>query len=258
MNYPTCTDKLVIRVNGMGQLTDNRYIGRFEIRKGINANDTFWKDSLHLGVRFNPGRDPNIGDNIYQIPFMTVGVNDPIPNRQLAKADVGDLVYVFITIYRHSVGYLDQYIATNAIPYPGLGGQRETLNSCLALVVQEQASRADNLQATIATQELVSLRASQKRVAETELIKTKTLSAELIHAEAKTVILQDIVRIRLAGTEDRARLLNEHLELIRESSADFDLETSEVETTIQKYIDFNAALLTEINQYYENLRSKAL
>ena len=94
------------------------------------------------------------------------------------------------------------------------------------------------------------------RIARTELIKTQTLAAELAHKEVISGILQDIVRIRLAGQEDRARLTNEHLARMETSSEEFDVETSEVEARIQQYLDFNAALLTQIEEYQSTLRTR--
>ena len=64
------------------------------------------------------------------------------------------------------------------------------------------------------------------------------------------------MRIRLAGQEDRARLTNEHLARMETSSEEFDVETSEVEARIQQYLDFNAALLTQIEEYQSTLRTR--
>ena len=93
-------------------------------------------------------------------------------------------------------------------------------------------------------------------IARAEEIKTQTLIDEIATQEVLTEILNDIVRIRLAGQEDRTRITNEYLDRARTASESFDLETSEIESRIQAYIDFNAALLVEIAEYRLSIQNR--
>ena len=121
---------------------------------------------------------------------------------------------------------------------------------------EEQATREKEVQATIAAESLEQLRKSKESVARTEVVKTQTLVAKLAHHAARTAILQEIVRIRLAGEEDRARLLNEYLIGAQAISEAFDTETAEVETRINEYIEFNRQLLTAIQGYQTAVQAR--
>ena len=114
---------------------------------------------------------------------------------------------------------------------------------------QEQAIREAEAQARMAEEELAALKERQLQIAQTELIKTKTLETRLQHQEVIAGILRDIVRIRLAGEEDRARITNEYLVRMEAEAAAFDVETEEIEARIQAYLDFNDALLERIETY---------
>ena len=111
-------------------------------------------------------------------------------------------------------------------------------------------------QALIAKQELQAALESKARVAQTELIKTQTLVTQIEHEEVIASILRDIVRIRLAGEEDRARLINEYLARSEAASAEFEGETAETEARIQKYIDFNDQLLARIEEYQTDIDNR--
>ena len=173
--------------------------------------------------------------------------------------------------------------------YPDTTNTVELVNACLALVQQqkedeehaaelarqeaadaariaaerdaaakeeEQAQREAESQARIAEQQLDAANERRLAIARAEEIKTQTLIDEIALQEVLTAILNDIVRIRLAGQEDRARITNEYLDRARSASADFDLETSEIESRIQAYIDFNAALLVEIAEYQLSIQNR--
>ena len=251
MQYPYCAEKFIFDFDGAGTLPNGQSVRTMQLVTG-----TSWKgDSWNLQRTFvgfeRDLSEPMHGSGFYNGDYHVIkrfyGLGDSIPSHFPNGPQSGDPVFAYIRVWGAG-------LTTNTIPFPAFGGRSDSINACLTQIQQEKTLRAMQAQATIAARELEALKASQQQIAATELLKTQALAVELAHAEARTVILQDIIRIRLAGTADRTRLLNEHLERIRESSADFDVETSEVETTIQEYIDFNAALLTEINQYYENLR----
>ena len=121
---------------------------------------------------------------------------------------------------------------------------------------QEQALLEAETQARIAEQELAAALASKARAAKLELVKTQSLENQLKHEEVIASILRDIVRIRLAGQEDRARITNEYLVRWEATVAEFEAETSEVEGRIQQYIDFNAQLLGRIAEYQDSIDSR--
>ena len=148
---------------------------------------------------------------------------------------------------------------STTIPYPNLPGPYEVINlanACFSQLEGAAIQREASRRATIAAQELIALHQEKIQTAENELLKTEALVAEIKFREVAGAILQEIARIRLAGKADRARLLNEHLERLRQSSDDFDIETSAVEDTIQQYINFNEALITEIDGYQTKLQER--
>ena len=103
------------------------------------------------------------------------------------------------------------------------------------------------------------LRATLERrivVAETELLRTETLVAEIKHKKAIGEILQDIVRIKLTGSLDRQRITNEYLNGVYTSLSDFDTEAKAIEAQIAEYVTFNEQLLGKINTYYGELESR--
>ena len=176
---------------------------------------------------------------------------------------------------------------SNAVLYPDTTNTVELVNACLALVAQEkedieheaelarqeaaeaarieaerdaaakeeeQAQREAEAQDLIAEQQLAAANERRLAIARAEEIKTQTLIDEIALQEVLTAILNDIVRIRLAGQEDRARITNEYLARARDTSENFEAETAGAESRIQEYLDFNALLLTEIAEYQADLR----
>ena len=124
------------------------------------------------------------------------------------------------------------------------------------LKAQEQARREAEQQARIAKLELQIVLDNKITVASTELIKTQTLAAQLEHEKTIGNVLKEIIRIRLAGEEDRARLTNEYLVDVESSTSAFEGETGEIETRIQEYIDFNEKLFTSIAEYQASIESR--
>ena len=121
---------------------------------------------------------------------------------------------------------------------------------------QGQALRDAETQARIAEEELKAVQERQRIVAETELIKTQTLRTQLEHEEAVAAIVQEIARIRLAGQQDRARLTNEYLIRAEASASEFNAEVEEIRKTIQDYLDFNSALLAQLDEYRSNIATE--
>ena len=178
---------------------------------------------------------------------------------------------------------------SNPALYPDISNWLEQVNTCLVLVQTEQTNRehaaavkrqeaeeaakriaeADavakeheqairqaEVEARIATEEIAAALANKLTIAKTELIKTEALVAQHKHEEALTAILQEIVRIRLAGTEDRARITSEYLERMKANAEAFDTETTEIEARIQKYLDFNDKLMVAIQEYQNDLQTR--
>ena len=121
---------------------------------------------------------------------------------------------------------------------------------------EQQAQRDAESQARIAAQELAAAQESKRRAAATELVKTQTLSTQIQHEEVIAGILRDIVRIRLAGQEDRARITNEYLTRAETAATAFEGETAETEARIQAFLDFNAALLTRLEEYQADIGAR--
>ena len=121
---------------------------------------------------------------------------------------------------------------------------------------EQQARLTAESQARIAEQQLAAANERRLVIARAEVIKTQTLIDEIATQEVITAILNDIVRIRLAGQDDRARITNEYLNRARNTSADFETETSEIESRVQEYLDFNAALLVEIAEYQLSIQNR--
>ena len=121
---------------------------------------------------------------------------------------------------------------------------------------QEIAIRQAEVEARIAREEIATALANKLTVAKTELIKTEALVAQHKHEEALSEILREIVRIRLAGTEDRARITSEYLERMKANAEVFDTETAEIEARIQQYLDFNDKLMVAISEYQGNLKTR--
>ena len=187
-------------------------------------------------------------------------------------------------------GSRDYYVSqSNAVLRPGTGSKLSLVNSCLALLAQEkhdqehaeqlrqeeaakqakllaqrdaelkaeeQAKREAEKQIRIIKIELQTILENKITVADTELIKTQTLAAQLEHDKTIGNLLNEIIKIKLAGDEDRAQLTNEYLVKLEASTFVFEGETGEIETRIQEYIDFNEKLFTSIVEYQANIESR--
>ena len=113
----------------------------------------------------------------------------------------------------------------------------------------ERAESEAKAQAEIAAAQRKAALESKAAAARLELLKTETLQKQLAHEQEIAAIVQDILRIRLAGEEDRARIINEYLTRIEREAAQFDEERGEIEARINQYLDFNAKLLTSLAEY---------
>ena len=180
-------------------------------------------------------------------------------------------------------------VISNYVRFPDISSIGEKVNICLSRVRTEQTSREHaaalaraeaeeaarisaeatavakereaiqkegESQARIAAQQIAAAKARKLEIAQIELHRTQNLVAQITHEEALAVVLREIVRIRLAGKEDRARITNEYLNRAAALDKAFEEETATVEARIQQYLDFNDALLEEIAGYHTSVRSR--
>ena len=280
MFYPNCLEVLYFRMPGMKPLPDNlpypygetfmRWLPNQNALHGYASQYQLPQEEVYfiIDAVARTGYSWGLGDGIRRSSFGNRGTDYP---------------YVRISL----TGRDGQW--SNAVLYPDTTNTVELVNSCLALVAQEkanrehaaeverqeaaeaariaaekdaaakeeeQAQREAQAQERIAEQQLAAANERRLVIARAEEIRTQTLIDEIALQEILTEILNDIVRIRLAGQDDRARITNEYLARARDASADFDLETSEIESRIQEYIDFNAALLVEIAEYRLSIQNR--
>ena len=278
MAYPECRELLIFRMPGLKPLPDDFPHSSIWVRPFPSQYDIYgyprqWYLSrgtayIDSDVLVQIGHSWELGDRIQESAFWRASTDSP----------------------SMQIRFLGEYGPwSKAVLYPDITNTVELVNPCLVQVQQqkkdeehtaelarqeaaeaariaaerdaaakeeEQARLTAESQARIAEQQLAAANERRLTIARAEEIKTQTLIDEIALQEVLTAILNDIVRIRLAGQEDRARITNEYLDRARSASADFDLETSEIESRIQAYIDFNAALLTEIAEYQLSIQNR--
>ena len=259
MVYPSCLEALIFHMPGMKPLPDDfpRYA------------------EIYIFQSFRASENLLVGMDKMAYKGYRWGLGDTVSRSAFPKSRTDGDTRIYIKLIYGAPW-------SNGVLYPDTTNTVELVNACLALVAQEkanrehtaelarqeaveaarieaerdaaakeeeQAQREAEAQARIAEQQLAAANERRLAIARAEEIKTQTLIDEIALQEVLTAILNDIVRIRLAGQEDRARITNEYLTRARTTSEGFDLETSEIESRVQEYLDFNAALLTEIAEY---------
>ena len=286
MVYPSCHEQLIWHMPGVASIfADPDQIS--EPGQGVriwdiwDANDDYWSDTdRDWGVRSIRVQDDKI---IFRLKDW--GLKSAVfQGSSVPESTDARLRFLFANSSDRST-YI---VYTNYMPLSAHKGL-EVVHACLARVHQEkadrehaadvvrkeadeaarieaerdaaakeeeQAQREAEAQERIADQQLIAANERRLTIARAEEIKTQTLIDEIALQEVLTEILNDIVRIRLAGQEDRARITNEYLTRARTASESFDLETSEIESRIQEYIDFNAALLVEIAEYRLSIQNR--
>ena len=257
------------------------------IASGSHFGESYsWEsDITYNGWNTNYGRV--VGDD-YVSWGKRWALGAPITGNSVFRQVAGRPLTVLL-IYVHGKNFSVYRVKSNPAPHPDTGAMVELVNSCFDLVLQEkedrehaaqikrqeeetqariaaqkdadikaelQAQREAESQALLAKQELQATLESKARIAKTELLKTETLVTRMEHEEVIADILRDIVRIRLAGEEDRARLTNEYLSRSESASGAFEAETKEAEVLIQQYIDFNGQLLGRIEEYQAAIDSR--
>ena len=286
MVYPSCHEQLIWHMPGIasifadpGQISDpGQGVRIWDLR---DANDDYWSDTDHdWGVRSIRVQDDKI---IFRLKDW--GLRSAVfQGSSVPESTDARLRFLFANSSDGST-YI---VYTNYMPLSAHKGL-EVVHACLARVQQEkadrehaadvarkeadeavriaaerdaaakeeeQAQREAESQARIARDQLAAALENLTQIARTELIKTQTLTDQLVHEEELAGILRDIIRIRLSSQEDRARITNEYLDRARDASADFEVETSEIESRIQEYLDFNALLLNGISEYQSSVRDR--
>ncbi len=130
-----------------------------------------------------------------------------------------------------------------------------------AKLEEEQAKREAESQARVNAEKLAAAKASLVRVAEVERIKTQALVDDLATKVLIAEQLELIIKTRLMGTEERAKITNDWLKGRDRAAADFDEQAAAIEARSAEYDEFNKALLssieahrTRVNERLENAR----
>ena len=279
MVYPSCHEQLIWHMPGIARIADSvQGLRIWDIR---DANDNYWSDTdRDWGVRNIRRQDDKI---IFRLKDW--GLRSAVLQGSSVPESTDARLRFLFTNSSDGGSYI---VYTNYMPLSAHKGV-EVVHACLALVKQqkedeehaeelarkeadetarieaerdaiakeeEQAQREAEAQERIAQEQLAAALVNRTQIARTELIKTQTLTDQLVHEEELAGILRDIIRIRLSSQEDRARIANEYLARARDASADFNVETSEIESRIQEYLDFNALLLNEISEYQSSVRDR--
>ena len=273
MIYPRCVEEILIHMPGSTAPEESTNIRIFENRQGEMSREEIWE----WGVRGKWIRDGHVlvQGKIWGLQSQ-VGSTSAFGNPRQDRPN--------LSVY---VGYASS--GSNWAERPRTDAVAELVNACLDLVRQEgedrehqaavekaeaeaaariaaqkdadekaevQAQRDAESQARIAAQELAAAQESKRRIAATELLKTQTLETQIEHEEVVAGILREIVRIRLAGQEDRARITNEYMTRAEATAASFEEETVETEARIQAYLDFNVELLTRLEEYQADIGAR--
>ncbi len=270
-DYPNCIEEMVFHLPGLTRTEDSE-VG---FLSGSSTDSSWWSGSEIW--RYHSW---DYGDDRLRVQGTSWGLNSRINDSSFGNPTE-----------RHPLVWLSPAGGSNrvSIARPRTDNVAALANACLALVRQEkadrehadavaqaeadaearrqaeldaanrereQAKREAEAQARVAEAELVAAKEAQRIVAETELLRTQTLKAQLAHEEAIAGILQEIARIRLAGQQDRARLTNEYLVRAEASAEAFNVEVEEIEATIQRYLDFNTELLAQLEAYRADIANK--
>ena len=293
MEYPLCVEKLIAYLPGIKPFPREWEQHKFDklglqytTHHQFNRAGNIPYESYDMQSAFN-GR-VLVSNGL--IIFNGIGLREDSPVGQHSPSfdfDGSDTAQAKMYIQRGWVAGQNWYTASNYVRYPDMSRFNSMVNTCLLLVKQEReniehaaalarqraeetarlAAEADAItkeeaqalldaetQALIAKQQLEAARASKANIARIEALRTETLVTQLAHQEILAGIVQEIVRIRLSGQEDRARITNEYLVRIRANNQEFDEDTADIEARIQEYLDFNDELLVAISEYQTALR----
>ena len=280
MEYPVCREETVFSIPGLTPIDERLYISVYD---GPNHNVHYPLWNTHgTNEAFTDGQFV-VYANQFGTPIVYTIESDVGPYSVFGNPTVEwPNVHLLVQVAHSTKARTSHYLMSNPLPRPRTDAKQAMIYACQEQLRQEKADRehaadlakqeaeqtaditaqrdADRLeqeqavreaeaQARMAEAELAALLERKAKIAETELIKTQTLETHLKHQEVIAGILREIVRIRLAGEEDRARITNEYLVRMEAAAADFDVKTEEIEARIQAYLNFNDALLQSIETY---------
>ena len=103
---------------------------------------------------------------------------------------------------------------------------------------------------------LASAKELERRAQETELARTQALKASFERKKVIDAVLANIIRIRLAGIEERRALTKTFLEAQAAASDEFKAEVAEYESRIVEYDKFNGLLLQHLEDHRELMERK--
>lgn len=294
MDYPVCREEMAFHMPGVGPVDRDLTLyvlgsdrSGLVIREDRPSSNPYGARRVHFGnsgitVQWALVEDAIVLYNPYALTLdRAIRPDSVFGGREWAS-------YLYLHLHFRKTN-ANTYLLSNGVERPTTENKVSLANACLDLVRQEKQDREHK--AAVAAEEArrqAELRAQQEKerrrneqakreaeaqarqakmelratlerrivVAETELLRTETLVAEIKHKKAIGEILQDIVRIKLTGSLDRQRITNEYLNGVYTSLSDFDTEAKAIEAQIAEYVTFNEQLLGKINTYYGELESR--
>ena len=279
---PYCVEKLVFHLPGIDEPTEEidiqPEVSRLPNPTSILNTASLWQNrQVRIEVDSVTVFGEGYGSN------YRVG-EDSVLGKWSGRSDyIGLLFKVSSDVRSYSSSY---NLLSNFVVRPDTTAKLDLINSCFDLVRQAQAARdhatavkkaeaeaqaqataqADaankaeeqakleaEAQARIAILETKAAVEARKKVQEAELLKTQTLIKDIEHRQELGAILRDIVRIRLAGEQDRVRLTNDYLLNVSTTVATFDEEVKAIESKVQEYVEFNQSLIEQLEAYHAGL-----
>ena len=276
MEYPVCIEEMVFHMPG--SVAPEGRFNEISVATPRGALDYWRRGTIHDGYTTFAGNKWHLTSSVtggsgfgnpspsiteirlkaaYHVDGTHLGQTSKIYSGWLARPRtdaLSELIYACLALVQQEQA--DQEHAAAVEQAETAAAARVAAERDASEKAEQQAQRDADSQARIAAQELAAAQESKRRAAATELVKTQTLSTQIQHEEVIAGILQDIVRIRLAGQEDRARITNEYLTRAEAAATAFAGETAETEARIQAFLDFNAALLTRLEEYQADIGAR--
>ena len=127
--------------------------------------------------------------------------------------------------------------------------RKATEDAAVAAAEAEAVKIQAESEANIDAIKLASAQELEQKAHETELARTQALKASFERKKAIDTVLANIIRIRLAGIEERRALTKTFLEAQVAASDEFKAEVAEYESRIAEYDRFNGLLLQHLEEH---------
>ena len=128
--------------------------------------------------------------------------------------------------------------------------ERKAAEEAAAAAAEAEAVRIQaESEAKIDAIKLASAKELERKTQETELARTQALKASFERKQVIDAVLANIIRIRLAGIEERRALTKTFLEAQVAASDEFKAEVVEYESRIAEYDKFNGLLLQHLEDH---------